>query len=377
MAKELIKGNIAFAEAAIRAGLDAYFGYPITPQTEALEWMSARMPELGRAFVQAESELGAINMVYGTACTGKRVMTSSSSPGISLMLEGVSYIATSEVPIVLVNVMRGGPGLGNISPAQSDYNQAVHGGGHGDYYPIVLAPANIQELIDITYEAFDLAEKYRSVVIILIDGSIGQMMEPAELPPFAERKNTAPPSWAVTGAKGRKPNVICSLEITPEIHEVTNMRLINRWHKVQENEVRFKEYYLDDAEYAIVGFGTAGRIALSAVRAAREQGIKVGLLRPISLAPFPEKRLLELSKQVKSILVTEMNAGQMLDDVLRVVRGNCPVQFYGRAGGPMPLPDDLSKEIDYMMSNPANIDDDPRAVWYDRLMAELGLEFND
>lgn len=375
MAKELIKGNVAFAEAAIRAGLMAYFGYPITPQTEALEWMSGRMPELGRAFVQAESELGAINMVYGAACTGTRTMTSSSSPGISLMQEGLSYIATSEVPVVVVNVMRGGPGLGNIAPAQSDYNQAVHGGGHGDYTPIVLAPANIQELIDITYESFDLAEKYRCIVMIAIDGSIGQMMEPAELPPFQDTKREAP-AWAVVGAKNRKPNLICSLNIDEVAHERVNMNLMATWNRIRKNEIRFQEYYLDDAEFAVVGFGTAGRIALSAVRAAREKGIKVGLFRPISLAPFPDAAIEALGQRMKRLLVVEMNAGQMLDDVMRYTKGQCPIRFYGRAGGIVPLPEEILKEIEALATHPDPDDANPRDMWFERLSAELGLTYD-
>ena len=374
MTLELIKGNIAFAETAIRAGLHAYFGYPITPQTEALEWMSGRMPELGRAFVQAESELGAINMVYGAACTGARAMTSSSSPGISLMQEGLSYIAGSEVPMVLVNVMRGGPGLGNIAPAQGDYNQAVHGGGHGDYSPIVLAPANIQELIDITYGAFDLAEKYRCIVMILIDGSLGQMMEPAELPPFVELKKEAP-SWAVVGAKGRKPNLICSLNISAEAHEEINMRLLYRWQQIRKNEVRCKEYFLDDAEFAVVGFGTAGRIALSAVRAARERGIKIGLLRPISLAPFPDEQLKALAARVDRMLVVEMNTGQMLDDIIRLTKGEVPIRFYGRAGGTVPLPDEILSEIEALAAESPPAEPHPRDLWFERMSATLGLTY--
>ena len=376
MAKELIKGNIAFAEAALRAGLQAYFGYPITPQTEALEWLSGRMPELGRAFVQAESELGAINMVYGAACTGTRTMTSSSSPGISLMQEGISYIAGSEVPVVMINVMRGGPGLGNIAPAQSDYHQSVHGGGHGDYPRIVLAPSNIQELIDITYESFDIAEKYRCIVLIVLDGSIGQMMEPAEMPPFRELK-TEKPDWAVVGAKGRKPNLICSLNIGAEDHEIVNMRLWNTWNKIRQNEVRFEEYYLDDAEYVVVGFGTAGRIALSAVREAREKGIKVGLFRPVSLSPYPEKELAALAEKTKGMLVVEMNMGQMLDDVIGITKDKCPVKFYGRAGGPVPMPEEILEQIENMVNDGIPSDVHPRDVWYDELVETLGLEFED
>jgi len=268
MPRELLKGNIAMAEAAIRVGLEAYFGYPITPQTELLEHMSLRMPELGRAFLQAESEVAAINMVYGAACTGKRVMSSSSSPGVSLMMEGLSYIAGTELPVVLIDVVRGGPGLGNIAPSQGDYNQIVRGGGHGDYFPIVLAPASVQEAIDLTVLSFDLAEKYRSIVFVMADGNIGQLMEPAELPPMRPLK-TELPDWAVTGAEGRERRYLTSIYLKPEDEEVTNIRLLERWHEIEDHEVRYKGYYLDDAEYVVIGFGTAGRVAMSAVRAAR------------------------------------------------------------------------------------------------------------
>ena len=290
MARELLKGNHAFAEAAVRAGLQAYFGYPITPQTEALEWMSTRMFELGRAFVQAESELAAVNMVYGAACTGARVMSSSSSPGISLMLEGLSYIAGTELPAVMVDVMRGGPGLGNIAPAQADYNQIVHGGGHGDYRPIVLAPATVQECIDMTVELFDLAEKYRSIVVVLLDGSLGQMMEPAELPEMRPLR-TEYPDWATRGAEGRERRFLTSIYLDPPAQEKTNIRIMKRWQEVEKNETRFLEYYMDDAEFVVTGFGTAGRIALSAVRMAREAGIKVGLDPPHRAEPLPREDL--------------------------------------------------------------------------------------
>jgi 2-oxoglutarate ferredoxin oxidoreductase subunit alpha len=371
MAKELIKGNTAVAEAALRAGLEAYFGYPITPQTELLEHLSARMPELGRPFVQAESELGAINMVYGAACTGKRVMTSSSSPGVSLMMEGLSYIAGTEVPMVLVDVVRGGPGLGNIAPAQGDYNQIVHGGGHGDYRMIVLAPASVQEAVDLTALAFDLADRYRAIATILLDGSIGQMMEPAELPPMQPLKKEVP-EWAVTGAKGRKAQVLTSINLDPPAQEVMNLRLMTRWQEIEANEVRYKEYYLDDAEYVIVGFGTAGRISLSAVRAAREKGIKVGLLRPITLAPFPKDILEKLTKQVKGFLVVEMNSGQMLEDVRLVVRGRKPVEFFGRMGGVVPFPDEVLTEINRLAEGPLTTEGHPRDRWLARLAETIG-----
>lgn len=346
MAKELLKGNVAFAEAAIRAGCEAYFGYPITPQTEALEHMSARMPELGRVFLQAESEVAAINMVYGAACTGVRTMSSSSSPGVSLMMEGLSYIAGSEVPVVLVDIMRGGPGLGNIAPSQGDYNQMVKGGGHGDYRQIVLAPATIQELIDLTVESFDIAERYRCIVVILADGSLGQMMEPAELPPMQKvRRVEDRPDWALTGAKGRAPNVVSSIYIDPVDEEVFNLKLIEKQKVIEANEIRYKSTNLDDAEVAVVAFGTAGRIAQSAIRQVREEGLKVGLLRPISLYPYPYEAISKLADQVKRILVVEMNGGQMLDDVRLAVEGKVPVDFYGRMGGIVPLPDEVYEQI--------------------------------
>jgi 2-oxoglutarate ferredoxin oxidoreductase subunit alpha len=371
MARELLKGNHAFAEAAVRAGLQAYFGYPITPQTEALEWMSKRMLDLGRAFVQAESELAAINMVYGAACAGARVMTSSSSPGVSLMQEGLSYIAGTEVPVVIVDVMRGGPGLGNIAPSQSDYNQMVHGGGHGDYHPIVLAPATVQESIDLTVESFDLAEKYRAIVVVLMDGSLGQMMEPAELPPMMPVRTT-PPDWATSGAIGRERNFLTSIYLEPDKEEKVNLRMMQRWQQIVQNEVRYQEYYMDDAEFMVVGFGTAGRVALSAVRMAREEGIKVGLLRPIILSPFPEKVLDELSKQVNAMLVVEMSAGQMIDDVRRATKSRIPIEYYGRMGGIIPLPDEILAEIHRIAKGGLEIDDNPRQRWLERIAQVIG-----
>jgi 2-oxoglutarate ferredoxin oxidoreductase subunit alpha len=366
MPRELLKGNIAIAEAAIRAGLEAYFGYPITPQTELLEWFSERMPALGRTFLQAESELAAINMVYGAACTGVRVMTSSSSPGVSLMMEGISYIAATEVPIVLVDVMRGGPGLGNIAPSQGDYNQIVRGGGHGDFRPIVLAPASVQESIDLTVLAFDLAEKYRTIVIILTDGSLGQMMEPAELPPMQPIQRRQP-DWAVTGAEGRERRILSSIYLNPEEEEVTNIRLLQRWNQIEANEIRYQEYYLDDAELVVVGFGTAGRVALSAVRAARAEGIPVGLFRPISLNPYPFEALKKSSARARALLVVEMNSGQMLDDVLLAVSGKLPVEFFGRLGGMVPFPDEILAEIRRLAQEPVAPNGNPRRSWMKRL----------
>jgi 2-oxoglutarate ferredoxin oxidoreductase subunit alpha len=365
MPRELLKGNIAMAEAAIRAGVEAYFGYPITPQTELLEWMSARMPELGRAFVQAESEVAAVNMVYGAACTGKRVMSSSSSPGVSLMMEGLSYIAGTELPTVLIDVVRGGPGLGNIAPSQGDYNQIVRGGGHGDYFPIVLAPASVQEAIDLTVLSFDLAEKYRSIVVVMADGNVGQMMEPAELPPMRPL-STVVPEWAVRGAEGRERRILTSIYLKPEEEEVTNIRLLRRWHEIQDNEVRYKGYHLEDAKYVVVGFGSAGRVAMSAVRAARAEGIPVGLLRPVTLSPFPYAALEALTPQANAFLVVEMNTGQMLDDVLLAVKGRKPVEFYGRLGGMVPFPDEILDEIQRISRESLPLDGDPRRSWLKR-----------
>lgn len=366
MARELWKGNEAIAEAAIRAGLQAYFGYPITPQTEVLEWMSRRMPELGRVFVQAESEVAAINMVYGAACTGARVMSTSSSPGISLMMEGISYIAGTEVPIVLVNVMRGGPGLGNIAPSQGDYHQAVRGGGHGDYPRIVLAPASVQEAVDLTFMSFDLAEKYRTIVMIIADGSIGQMMEPAEMPPMQPVYHRQW-DWAVTGKMGRERRVLSSIYLDPYQEEQTNLRLMQRWKEIQANEVRYREYYLDDAEFVVIGFGTAGRVALSAVRAARQEGLKVGLLRPISVSPFPHALVDELAQRVNGFLVVEMNTGQMLEDVELANKGRVPIRFYGRPGGVVPFPDEILDEIHHLVQHPPALDEDPRLAWLERM----------
>ena len=370
MPRELLKGNIAMAEAAIRAGLEAYFGYPITPQTELLEWMSQRMPELGRAFLQAESEVAAINMVYGAACTGARVMTSSSSPGVSLMMEGLSYIAGTEVPIVLIDVVRGGPGLGNIAPSQGDYNQLVHGGGHGDYHNIVLAPASVQEAVDLTVKAFDLAEKYRTIAMVMADGNVGQMMEPAELPPMRSLDHPRP-EWAVSGALGRERRVLTSIYLEPDQEEITNLRLLDRWLEIQEKEVSYKEYYLDQAEIVVIGFGTAGRIALSAVRTARAQGLPVGLLRPITVSPFPTAQVAELAQHVRAFLVVELNTGQMFDDVRLAVAQKAPVDFYGRLGGVVPFPEEILHEIHRVWKQPPDLHADTRKLWHRRMQAKL------
>ncbi len=367
MAKELLKGNEAFAEAAVRAGVEGFFGYPITPASEFLEYMAKRMPALGRAFLQAESEIAAIHMVYGAACAGKRTLTATSGPGVSLMSEALSYIAGTEVPAVVVNVMRGGPGLGNIAPSQSDYNQMVKGGGHGDYYPIVLAPATVQEAIDYITLAFDLADKYLSLVYIVVDGNLGQMMEPAELPPMRELRKV-PPKWAVSGAKDRDPNILTSIYIDPPDEEVTNIRLLKRWLEVEKNEIRYKEYEMDDAEVAVISFGVAGRVAQSAVKTAREEGIKVGLFRPITLAPFPRQAIEDLSKRVKRILVVEMNSGMMLQDVKQAVAGRVPIEFYGRMGGVTPFPEEILDEIRRVNESDEVISDGlERVQWLERL----------
>jgi len=344
MPRELLKGNVAFAEAAIRAGCLAYFGYPITPQTELLEHMSSEMPRLGRAFVQAESELAAINMLYGAACTGLRCMTSSSSPGISLMQEGFSYIACSEVPAVVIDIMRGGPGLGNIQAAQGDYFQITRSAGHGDFHAIVLAPSTVQEAIDLTVLAFDLAEKYRTLVIVAADGIIGQMMEPAELPPMQKPRTTSP-DWALSGAEGRPHNIITSIYLGADNLERVNKRLQAKLARIKPNEQRYVEHDVADARLLVVGFGTAGRVAESAVAAAREQGLAVGLFRPVSLWPFPEDRLSELADSVAGCVVVEMNAGQMLEDVRLVVGREMPIEFVGRTGGNVPLPDEIMEAI--------------------------------
>jgi len=353
MAKQLLKGNIAFAEAAIRAGCEAYFGYPITPQTELLEHMSQRMVELGRVFLQAESEVAAVNMVYGAAAAGAKVMTSSSSPGISLMQEGFSYMAGSNVPAVIIDVMRGGPGLGNIQPSQADYNQVTKSAGHGDYHPIVLAPSTVQEAINLTVLAFDLAEKYRTLVFVIADGAIGQMMEPAELPemrPLPEKR----PDWAVTGAKGRKQNVVNSLYMGADELERFNGELQAKLRLIeQSNVVRYETTDLDDAEIVVVAFGTAARVAQTAVKRLRAGGMPVGLFRPITLWPFPHQELARLAKRtpsVRTFLVVEMNAGQMLHDVREAVGGHIPVRFKGRMGGVIPLPEEIEEELRLIMT---------------------------
>ena len=341
----LMKGNEAIAHAAIRYGCDGYFGYPITPQSEVLE---ALMPweTTGMVVLQAESEVASINMVYGGAATGKAVMTSSSSPGISLMQEGLSYIAAGELPALVVNVMRGGPGLGTIHPSQSDYFQATKGGGHGDYHFIVLAPATVQEMADFVGLGFDLAFKYRTPAMILADGIVGQMMEKVVLPPARPRRTDEEIAqqcpWAVTGCPStRKPNVLTTLELDDEKMEQNNERYQRTYQAIKDAEVRFEEYYTDDAEYLFVAFGSIARICLKAIEDARANGIKVGLVRPITLWPFPEKILNEYSRKVKGMLVVELNAGQMIEDVRLAAEGRVPVYHYGRMGGIVPNPQEV------------------------------------
>ncbi len=344
----LMKGNEAIAHAAVRYGVDGYFGYPITPQSEILETLEEIMPweTTGMVVLQAESEVAAINMVYGGAACGKAVMTSSSSPGVSLKQEGISYIAAGQLPALIVNVMRGGPGLGTIQPSQADYFQATKGGGHGDYHLIVLAPSSVQEMADFVALGFDLAFKHRNPVMILADGIVGQMMEKVVLPPARPRRTEAEIAqqcpWAVMGKPAtRKPNIMTTLELDSANMEVNNHRLQESYARITEEEVRYQEYFTDDCEYLMVAFGSIARICLKAIEDAHEKGLKIGLIRPITLWPFPTKRIAELSKQVKGILTVEINAGQMVEDVRLAVEGRVPVFHYGRMGGMIPNPDEI------------------------------------
>ena len=344
--KLLMKGSEAIAEAAIRAGAMAFFGYPITPQNETPEYFSRRMPELGRVFLQAESEVAAINMIYGAACTGTRAITTSSSPGISLMQEGFSYIANTNVPCVVVNAMRGGPGLGDIAPAQADYFQSTKGGGHGDYHSIVIAPHTVQEEADLMFDAFELADKYRIMVVVLVDGLLGQMMEPVEFKDWVDVKKFKTPEWATVGQGDRaQRNILISFDILAEGLEKMNLVLQNKYAKIRENEVRFEEYKMDDADYAITAFGTVARIAKTTIELARNEGIKVGLIRPITLYPFPEKVIENRASNVKFFFDTEMNEGQMLEDVKLAVNGKKPVYFHGRLGGIVPTAEEILDEF--------------------------------
>jgi 2-oxoglutarate ferredoxin oxidoreductase subunit alpha len=344
----LMKGNEALAEAAIRADIDAYFGYPITPQSEVIEYLMREVPnrkDKKIVVLQAESEVASINMVYGAAGAGARVMTSSSSPGISLMQEGISYIASAQLPCLIVNVVRGGPGLGTIQPSQGDYFQATKGGGHGDYHLIVLAPASVQEMADFVFDAFRLAEKYRNPAMILADGALGQMMEKVVLPPDGGLTKQPKP-WATTGkTKDRNHNIITSLFIQPEEMEKVNLELQKKYEAMQ-SEVRWEEFQTDDAEILLVAFGLSARICQKVVDLGREKGIKIGLLRPITLYPFPYKRIAELADKVEFILDVEMNAGQMVEDVRLAVEGKVPVYFKGRMGGMIATPEEILQEVE-------------------------------
>jgi 2-oxoglutarate ferredoxin oxidoreductase subunit alpha len=339
----LMKGNEAMAEAAIAAGCDAYFGYPITPQAELLERMARRMPELGRVFVQAESELAAINMGLGAAATGARVLVTSSSPGISLMAEGMSYLAGSELPLVLINVMRGGPGLGSIGPSQSDYFQATKGHGHGDYRVPVLAPSTIDEAVALIADAFEIAERYRTPVMLLPDGVLGQAMEPVA--PVWRMPPRLPNDWELGGAAGRAPRVIRSLNLRPEDLEAHNVRLQAKYATIAEREVRYAAEDLDDAEIAVVAYGTAARVARTAIDRAREAGLPVGLLRPITLWPFPSQAIAQIAPRLRAIVVVEMSAGQMVEDVRLAAEGRAPIFFHGRTGGMVPMPGEVLRAI--------------------------------
>ena len=340
----LMKGNEAIAEAAIRAGCRHYFGYPITPQTEIAAYMAKKMPKIGGVFLQAESEIASINMVYGAAAAGMRVMTSSSSPGISLKAEGLSYIAGSDVPAFVVNVQRGGPGLGGIQPSQSDYFQATKGGGHGDYRMIVLAPASVQEMASLTIKGFNLADKYLMTAMILADGTIGQMMEPITFED-AEIETYEKP-WALTGTKGeRKHNIVNSLYLKPDELEIKNFQRYERYKIVEENEPMWEEYMMEDAEYCVVAFGIASRVAKNAVVAARAEGIKVGLIRPITLWPFPTKALRKAADQVKGFISVELSMGQMIEDIRLATECKKPVGLCNRCGGMIPSPDEVLESI--------------------------------
>lgn len=343
----LMKGNEAVAEAAIREGVDGYFGYPITPQTELIEYLMEANPaeRTGMVVLQAESEIAAINMVYGGAACGKKVMTSSSSPGISLKQEGITYIAGAELPCLIVNVVRGGPGLGTIQPAQSDYFQATKGGGHGDYHLIVLAPASVQEMADFVELGFELAFKYRNPVMMLSDGAIGQMMEKVYLGPQKKRSATVP-EWATTGKPAtRERNIITSLDLDPYAQEIFNHKLIAKYDEIRKKEVRYEEFMTEDAEYLLVAYGTSARVCQKAMQLLRNEGIKAGLIRPITLFPFPSERINKLADRVKGILSVEMSAGQMVEDVLLSVSGKVPVHHFGRLGGVITAPEEVVESL--------------------------------
>ena len=342
--KVLMKGNEAIAEAAIKAGCRHYFGYPITPQTEVAAYMAKRMPKIGGTFLQAESEIAAINMVYGVASAGLRVMTSSSSPGISLKGEGISYLAGADLPALVVNVQRGGPGLGGIQPSQSDYFQSTRGGGHGDYHMIVLAPSSVQEMAEMTVKAFELADKYRMTAMVLADGTMGQMMEPVDL--NFDVKPAPEKPWATTGTEmKRKHNIVNSLSLVPEELEKLNFARFERYEQVKKNETMWEEYMMDDAEIAIAAFGIAARVSKNAVNEARKMGIKAGLIRPITLWPFPEAPFKKAAEHVKQIISVELNMGQMIEDVRLASECKVPVTLCNRVGGMIPSPEQVLDAI--------------------------------
>jgi 2-oxoglutarate ferredoxin oxidoreductase subunit alpha len=347
--KVLMKGNEALSEAAIRAGATLYFGYPITPQNEVGEYMSRRLPTIpGGAYIQAETEVASINMVYGAACSGRRALTSSSSPGISLMMEGISYLAGAELPAVIVSIMRGGPGLGNINPEQADYFQATKGGGHGSYHLIVLAPSTVQEMADLTVLAFDLADKYRNPVMVAADGNLGQMMEPVELQdayPTTSDKS----SWAVTGPKGRKGHTITSIYLDADEMEEYIRKLYAKYGEVEQHEVRFEEYLTEDAEVVLVAYGIVSRVVRTVVETLRQEGIKAGMVRPITLWPFPAAVLRRLAATATFFVAVEMSTGQMVEDVKLSVDGQRPVYFYGRSGGNVPTPAEVAAAVKQRM----------------------------
>jgi 2-oxoglutarate ferredoxin oxidoreductase subunit alpha len=348
MARVLMKGNEAIAEAALRAGAEGYFFYPITPQSEVGEYLAKRMPEVGGVFLQVESEVAVSNMLFGAAATGKRVFTSSSSPGISLMQEAISYMAGAQLPAVVVNIVRGGPGLGGILPAQSDYFQATKGGGHGDYRVLVLVPSTVQEAVDLMMLAFHLADKYRNPVMILGDGMIGQMMEPVEFPEHYEEPPLPAKDWAATGAKGRDPLIIKSLFLDPDMLEKNSWILQEKYERMKREEVRFEPYKINpDNKILIVSYGTMARICQTAIDELERENVSVGLLRPITVFPFPEKQMHEEAKKknIQAVLTIEMSTGQMLEDVERAVLGVKPVKFYGRTGGIVPSPDEVKQQV--------------------------------
>jgi len=350
MAKKLMKGCEAIGEAAVQAGCRLFFGYPITPQNEIPEYMSARMPMVGGTFVQAESEVAASNMLYGAAGAGCRVFTSSSSPGISLMMEGLSYIAGAELPVVIINIMRGGPGLGGILPSQSDYFQATKGGGHGDYRALVLAPSTVQEAADLVQDAFDLADRYRNPVLVLGDGLIGQMMEPVEFKRSVKPEELPEKPWATTGCAGRKPNVINSLFLDPEKLEAHNWALHAKYLEMAKKEKRHETYQVDDGcDVLVVAYGTVARITKTAIDQAKERGLRLGLFRPITLFPYPSEALWAAAEKSKAVLVSELSTGQMVEDVRAVVAGRRPVGFYGRVGGMVMGPDELLDEAEKLL----------------------------